>query len=191
MSKIFTPSSWGKRAEANFRRARRKRLVEMADWVGVPEKGTKWIVVFPGRKAIVDEEDYEFLNQWNWTLNNYGYAVRRESVIKTSVLMHRVIMGAKKGTELDYINHIKLDNRKTNLRFCTTQENQFHRLKSSGTSKFKGVSYCKRDKNWIAFIKWNKKTKNLGRFESELDAAKAYNKWALKRSEQFSEINLL
>jgi hypothetical protein len=191
MSKIFTPSSWGKRAVANFHRARRRRLAEMDAWEGVPEKGTRWISVLHNLKAICDECDYEFLNQWNWTLNNYGYPVRRESIIKTAILMHRVIMGAPEGSEIDHANHDKLDNRRSNLRFCTTQQNQFNRLKTSGvaTSKFKGVSLSKRDNRWMASIKIWGRTKNLGRFNSQQEAARAYDVAAVKQNGEFALIN--
>lgn len=185
MEEICTPLSWGLRAAVNFRRARRKRLAEMAAWVGVPEPNTKWIPLGNGQKAIVDGEWYDILHQWNWSVNNYGYATRRKDGKIT--LMHRVIIGALKGQETDHRNHDKLDNRRSNLRICTTQQNQFNRLKHKECgSRFKGVGYDNNREKWIAFCKHNKKTKNLGRFNTEIEAALAYDAWVKEHRGEFA-----
>lgn len=72
-------------------------------------------------KAIVDQEDYNELSQFKWYLHNMGYAVT--SIDKTMVYMHRLVMKTPKDMHTDHINHVKLDNRKSNLRIVTREEN--------------------------------------------------------------------
>src|ERR1035437_132783 len=71
-----------------------------------------------GKFAIVDNEDYEFLNQFNWYMTDNGYAVYRHLAngTKRTVRMHRLINKTPKGLVTDHINQDKLDNRKSNLR---------------------------------------------------------------------------
>ena len=67
---------------------------------------------------------------------------------------------------------------------CRWADRKIQRINSKGnlssTSKYKGVSWNKARKKWVAMIHINRKSKNLGRFILEVEAAKAYNKAALK-----------
>ena len=74
---------------------------------------------------------------------------------------------------VDHINNIKLDNRLENLQLITQRENSSKDRK--GTSVYRGVSWAKQNKKWIAQITINKKKINLGYFTIELNASKAYN----------------
>lgn len=80
--------------------------------------------------ALVDDENFEWLNQWKWShLKSYdytGYVVKRKNGF---ILMHRLIMDTPKGMEVDHINGNSLDNRKENLRNCTHQQNQCNQRK--------------------------------------------------------------
>ena len=74
-----------------------------------------------GKYAIVDDEDYEYLNQWRWFTfkNGYVWYVARETTIdhkRKCIYMHRLIMNAVNGECVDHINRNGLDNRKYNLR---------------------------------------------------------------------------
>lgn len=71
--------------------------------------------------VMVDDADYEWLSQYRWSCNGLGYA--QAWVEKRHWFMHRLIMGAKKGQEIDHRNRNKRDNRRDNLRFCTRSEN--------------------------------------------------------------------
>lgn len=186
------PSSWVGRAAQEHLKGKQKRLVQMESWVGVPETGTKWIPLTRGQVAIVDEEDYEFLNQWNWTTDRIknGYATT-----KTIGLMHRFLLKVEKGVHTDHINHNRLDNRKCNLRICTQQQNQFNKQKGhpGQTSSFKGVSAARTtvsgQKKFTAHINFNWKTMHLGTFNNEIEAAKAYNNAANKYFGEFALLN--
>ena len=83
-----------------------------------------------GQEITVDDEDYEELNKHDWSAHKQGgtyYARRCTSVKnkKTTIRMHRVVMGAKQGSEIDHINGNGLDNRRSNLLVCTKQEHNF------------------------------------------------------------------
>lgn len=157
----------------------------------------KQIPLTQGKFALVDDEDYDFLMQWKWHINKGGYAVRIKHLKKTNnycerkaFYMHREIMKTPDGLYTDHINGSGIDNRKENLRVCSNRENSYNSSSHKGTSsKFKGVSWYKRDKKWQVQISLNGKQTLVGRFFSEEDAARAYNSMALKFYGTFARLN--
>lgn len=99
--------------------------------------------------------------------------------------------------EIDHKDQDKGNNRIDNLRLATSGSNKANtrKYKTWGkkptSSKYKGVSWCKRDKYWFAYVGVGKKQIELGRFETELEAAKAYNKAALEHHGSFAVMNEL
>ena len=153
-----------------------------------------------GKVALVDDEDYERLAAHKWyarAKSRYGltyYAMRRccnPDIHTTTVRMHRVIMDAPPGMQVDHINGNGLDNRRDNLRLATHSQNQANRrYKAPGkSSQFLGVSWRKREKQWRAQIGINGKLRWLGRFDAEIDAALAYNEAALELHGEFASLN--
>ena len=131
----------------------------------------KIIQLSQGRFALVDDEDYEWLSQWKWYANydpdtKGYYAVRnspRGSGKRTIIRMHRAIMNAKKGEQVDHENHHTLDNQRDNLRLTTNQGNsQNQRLPRNNTSGVCGVSWHRAAKKWVAKIQANGKQRHLG-----------------------------
>ncbi len=158
----------------------------------------KEIKLTQGKIALVDNEDYEFLMQFKWYARfdkkgNYFYAVRSLKINgkQTTILMHRVIMGViDSKIHIDHVNHNTLYNCKSNLRVATTSQNQANRRsQKNSTSKYKGISWHKRDNNWQVSIQKDKKTFHIGGFENEADAALAYNKKALELFGEFANLN--
>lgn len=140
-----------------------------------------------GKYAIVDDEDYDFLSQFSWSLSRKGYAqtyipVRLQSKFPCSgVQMQRMLLwnSLSKGQIVDHINRNKLDNRRENLRICDVSESNMNRgkirfsHKQEKVSSYKGVWW---DRNkWRCAITFNNHKIYLGRFDSEHDAAIAYN----------------
>ena len=145
-----------------------------------------------GKYAIVDADDYGWLGQYNWcTVKKsqtwYAYTF---TIDGKRLSMHRLVTNAPKRMLVDHINHNGLDNRKPNLRLCTHQQNQRNkRPQRGGSSKYKGVSWCKSRMKFRAMIWNNGKSIYLGSFESEIDAAKAYDKKAKELFGEFAYLN--
>src|SRR5574341_305184 len=87
-----------------------------------------------GSVCIVDDDDYEDLNKYKWKVSKWGYAVRelQRNGKWSTILMHRVVNRTPVGMVTDHINGNKLDNRRFNLRTCTTTENNANRSKEPG-----------------------------------------------------------
>lgn len=108
-------------------------------------------------------------------------------------LMHRLILGAPAGVDVDHINHDGLDNRRCNLRLCTKSENGANRRVQATpkSSRYKGVCWVVSKRRWIARIKVGGRLIYLGRFRSEEDAARAYDAAARDRFGAFALPNLI
>jgi hypothetical protein len=145
----------------------------------------KEIPLTRGLVALVDDEDYEELNRYNW-IELGGYAVRSlpnpvSGRRQTKMSMHRYIMGLKYGdpTRVDHKNTDGLDNRRENLRICSQALNARNRaINKNNTSGFKGVSWLNKRKKWVAVIRLNNKSKHLGSFSTPEEAHAAYCKAA-------------
>lgn len=160
----------------------------------------KSIALTKGRVAIVDDEDYEWLKEWKWHANGSGnkpqYAARRVFVGDGSrrskvILMHHFIMPRIDGLYVDHANGNSLDNRRSNLRYCTMTENN-HNLPAhrDGGSQYKGVCWSENKKRWRANICLNSKQTHLGYFDSEALAAAAYDEAAKRHYGKFARLNL-
>lgn len=145
--------------------------------------------------AIVDAEDFDSLNCFDWRLNGpatHPYACRTytENGEKHIVLMHRQIMQTPPGMHTDHINHNTLDNRRSNLRACTPQENLFNRQANrNSSSRFVGVAK-ERGGTWRAQIQKNEECFWLGSYLYEEDAALAYDRAAEVLFGEFAGLNL-
>lgn len=151
----------------------------------------KFIPLTQGQFAIVDDEGYEELSRRKWcALKGSDGKYRAIRGYDPAVYMHRQIMNAPKGMDVDHINHNPLDNQKTNLRICTRSQNNQNKLAhKSAKSKYKGVHYHKPQKKWMARLALNGKRFTLGAFNNEIDAAKAYNKAATKYFGEYACLN--
>jgi len=153
----------------------------------------KTIQLTKGYKTLIDDEDYEMLNQYKWCFNS-GYAVRGVVVNSKTIFkrMHRIIMNPPSDMFIDHINGDGLDNQRKNLRICTHAQNcQNKRITKGLTSKYRGVALKARDKKWQVYVTANGKRKYLGYFETELEAAIIYNIAARKYYGEFARPNKL
>lgn len=158
----------------------------------------KKIALTRGKTALVDDADYERLNRLKWyalpTSYTY-YAVRGIHKAKNkqrTEWMHRTILGLQESDsrECDHRDGNGLNNQQSNLRICTsTQNKQSSRKLTIGTSKYKGVYWHCHYRKWISRISINNKQIYLGSFNSEIDAARVYDKATLKNRGEFALTN--
>ena len=159
---------------------------------------TKLITLTKGKFAIVDDEDYDFINQWKWHIAS-GYATRSKYLgiingkkMTKAIIMHREINKTPEGMDTDHINMDRLDNRKSNLRNATRSQNFMNKKsKTNSSSRFKGVFWYKKYNKWQSALKINGKIKFLGYFIDEVSAARAYNEAAVKYFGEFAQLNMI
>lgn len=149
------------------------------------------LVLTKGQSAIVDDNDFEWLSQWKWLLLG-EYAARFVTINgkRKAITLSRVIMNAPDHLEVDHIDGNKMNNQRSNLRLATHAENMRNKAKQSGrSSQFKGVSFYKPDQCWCAYIRINGKHTHIGRFPTEIAAAKAYDVAAQLHYGEFARPN--
>lgn len=156
----------------------------------------KQIKLTQNRFALVDDSDFEWLNQFKWSVNSNKYVWRYTGRInrKTKgITMHKLIMKTPKGLQIDHINGDRFDNRRCNLRICTCSQNCMNRKATTkSTTGYRGVTRIPKYKAiWQARIEINGKKISLGFFDDPKQAALAYNHAALKYHGDFAFLNKL
>ncbi len=158
---------------------------------------TREIPLTKGFVALVDDEDFERVNAFKWHFlrgRRGGYAARRGRDSHV-VLMHREILGAPDGVPVDHISGDGLDNRRANLRECSNAENARNQVKHKAwrgrpcTSQYKGVHFNRADRRWVSMIRENGRSRYLGGFLSEIEAALAYDTAAKQVFGEFARFN--
>lgn len=146
----------------------------------------KQIKLTQGQYALVDDADYDWLNQYKWyALKDKdcdSFRAVKRGKNHRQIIMARLILGLEHGDkrEADHIDHNTLDNRRNNIRICTHQENMLNRKPFRGTtSKYKGVHWesGRTKKNWRVQIRFSSETIHIGYYDNEENAATNYN-WA-------------
>lgn len=124
-----------------------------------------------GESFLIDFEDFEKVSNYFWSYTK-GYAIKSEN----RQPMHRFILGLgsedRYKVEVDHINRNRLDNRKSNLRVVTRQENMYNKSEyKNNTSGVRGVKWNKARQKWQVQINFDKKRIHLGMF-TDLEEAK-------------------
>jgi hypothetical protein len=161
----------------------------------------KQIPLSKGQFAIVDDDDFEWLSQWEWSAiwaegTQSYYARRMETSCGTrlTIRMHRQILGLETGDKLqgDHINGNTLDNRRENLRAVSSAENKRNRkAHKNNKSGFKGVDLHVGKGRWRSQIYANGRCRHLGYFHDPIEAARAYNAAAKELHGEFARLNVL
>ena len=159
-----------------------------------------------GYVALVDDNDFDRVNQFSWQAHVEFYksepkrvrrvsATRRvyhkETQTQTQQYMHRFILRVTDpAVEVDHKNHNGLDNRRNNIRKASHANNQQHcRKANNNTSGYKGVSWYGSRNKWIAIIQCEHHFMHLGYFDNKADAAKAYDVAAREHHGKFAVTN--
>jgi hypothetical protein len=143
-------------------------------------------------RVLVDDEDFEFVSSLDLKLRGRGrlkYVIVRTGAHSMRGLS-RILLDAPVDLLVDHINHDPLDNRRSNLRLCTSTQNLANARKprrKASSSRFKGVN--RHGRGWVARIQINRESIRLGYFGSELEAARAYDIAAVKFFGEFAFTN--
>lgn len=149
----------------------------------------KSIPLTQGKIALVDDGDFEWLNQWKWCCSGDGYA-KRLDVGRKTILMHRIIAETPAGMDTDHINGDTLDNRRENLRVCSHHQNTQNRgINRNNVSGKKGVYWRKDMEKWRVVIKVNYQPIHVGYFDDLEEASRAYDEAAKKYRGEFARLN--
>lgn len=147
-----------------------------------------------GYEAFIDPEDMERVAQYKWSLSYSGKASDQNQKLYARglkagrfYLLHRLILNAPRGIQVDHIDGDGLDCTHSNLRLCSRSQNEQNRGKNSNNkSGYKGVCWSKRKSKWVAQIDVRGKHFFLGHFQKPEDAAEAYRQAALKLHGEFA-----
>jgi len=140
------------------------------------------IALTQGQVALIDDDDFELVSRYKWcaawdpSTKSFRAitTIRKDDGKRTALLMHRLIMNANKGEEVDHIHHFTLDNRKSELRLCTRSQNMQNTHKyANNRSGHKGVYWINNCQKWRAQIRSNGQPIHLGIFTDINDAIAA------------------
>jgi len=153
----------------------------------------KFIPLTRGKRALIDDGDFEWLSQWKWSLSGDGrYAVRTRRVSEQpgplAIYMHRELAAHYELPEVDHRNGITLDNRRSNLRPCTHRQNQANRPGRFTSSRYRGLTRRQQASGrivWIAQLTH----RYLGTFTDEITAARTYDEAAFTLYGEFARLN--
>jgi AP2 domain len=150
----------------------------------------------------IDSDDAERVSKHTWSVvmrKNQVYFltnVQKPDGKRSTLKLHRFLKTCPDGEEVDHEKHEYLDLRKTELRCVNDSQNRMNQRKVSTrhtSSRFKGVSWFKKNSKWMARIKHNSRRHFLGYFpptpEGELEAALAYDRKAIELFGEFSHLN--
>ena len=150
----------------------------------------KKIKLTQNKYALIDDEDFEYLNQWKWCYH-HSYAIRSKQIDnrKKYFRMHRELIKVPLGMVIDHINGDSLDNRKENLRACTVSQNAMNaKIKKDTSSNIKGIYFFKNENKYKARITINGRSKHLGVFQDIKNAISAYNNAAKEYFKKFAKL---
>ena len=138
---------------------------------------------------MVSDCDFDLVSQYNWQAQSNGTVQTR--IEDRHVQIHRLVLNAPENMEVDHINGNRLDNRRENLRLCTSAQNKCNRgPRKDNKSGYKGVSWHGQRQKWTVRIKTPYgKYLSLGLYTDKKEAALAYNKAAVEHHGEFAFIN--
>ena len=149
----------------------------------------------------IDESDLSLMSSYTWHIHNgyVSHTVSRKTSelcglpVTSTLLLHRLLLNPPADMVVDHISGDKLDNRRANLRICRQSENLLNRTKqlSNTSSQYKGVYLAKGKilRPWRAEIYYQRHRFHIGYFETEIEAADAYNQYAMDLFGEFAKLN--
>ena len=145
-----------------------------------------------GRFALVDDCDSPRVLAGRWYLHRNGAGVvyvRGRVDDRRPVYLHRFILGAPAGAQVDHINDDPLDCRRANLRLVTAGQNVQRARLSAGRSIYKGVSWAAQRQRWRVRVRTGDGRRSFGMYETEIEAARVYDAIAREHHGVFARLN--
>lgn len=142
--------------------------------------------------VAVDVADLPVVARYRWSAHVTGRSIyaRTQLVIggrRVAPYMHVLLLGTR---GVDHLNGNGLDNRRVNLRPADKSQNAGNsRAHLGSTSSFKGVCWDRRREKWLAQIRFAGRRRHLGRYGSEVEAARAYDEAALDLFGEYARLN--
>ncbi len=140
-----------------------------------------------GSVAIIDDADVDLVAPHCWHLHSAGYAAHKSS--RSTIYMHRLILGAPKGTEVDHANGNRLDNRRENIRLANRSQQLVNQRRDPSKWGYRGVHFNSQRNIFQARVKYEGKQISLGCYYNAEDAARAYNLAAKALHKEFAVLN--
>lgn len=139
-------------------------------------------------ETIIDEENYNDLIKYKWSLGKNNYI--SGSINGKKTLLHRYIMNYTGKDYIDHINNNPFDNRKCNLRIVTPKQNAMNKKSGkNSSSNYIGVYFGKKLNKWYSSIKVDNKKIHLGSFDDEIEAAKERDRATIKYYGEYGNLN--
>ena len=146
------------------------------------------VTLNPKLTVRIDKEDLPLISKYNWYLHKWGNNEYAHSATFSGRSMHRLVLQAKPGQIIDHIDGNGLNNEKKNLRIVDHAINMQNR-RPCGKSKYLGVYQDKGRSRWRATLTFNRKTVYLGTYDTEIEAAVAYDKAVVERYGEAGKTN--
>ena len=142
-----------------------------------------------GYEFEIDECDYDLVSMYSWRLE--ASSTLYSTILGKNVILSRLLMGFPIGFDVDHIDRNRLNNKRSNLRVCTRQQNSWNKGKKvSKQTSSKYIGVCRHQKiYWQSYIKIDGKVVGLGYFKDEKDAARAYNEACVKERGKWAVLN--
>lgn len=156
----------------------------------------KHIPLTKDKVAVVDDCDFAYLSQFSWQAHKGRHTyyacrqARRGTGKQATEQMHRVITAAPHNMDVDHWDGDGLNNQRYNLRLCSNLQNSCNKRKvAAASSVFKGVTWNKRLNKWVSQAQLAGAKMHLGVFETEKEAARAYDRAAVQHFGEFARLN--
>jgi len=165
----------------------------MEEWVKI--EGFEYSINIKGE--VINDKTERIMKSY---LDSHGYYIvtlyknNKEKKYKIHRLIGKYfIENPNNYLEIDHKNGNRADNTIENLRWCNSSQNKRNMKKRENTtSRFKGISFCKRDNKWRAQCKLNGKVKHIGYYNTEIEGAEAYNNFVRENNlDDFAVLNVL
>jgi hypothetical protein len=138
------------------------------------------ILLINGSEVQIDDEDFPEISKYRWRISKSN---KTKTYIKggpcSAIYMHRFIMQANDGFDVDHIDGDTFNNKRSNLRICIHSDNLCNsRRRSDNKSGHRGIGYDKKGDRWVAETTYRGSRIRIGRYKTKEEAVAKYEEYA-------------